>query len=189
LGLSIQIPGEEEHRDKWIIENAIVPLYPKIRTSVTELINALTAVMPAIMDYAVPEENRNLCIEVRFLKSGNYLTDLRRREPINLFAFMRRISLPRYLGLVRVQFEGHPLCDFVFDSTDTYRTRRFQRSEGCGPPDGESERDYGGIRDTPLIASVCYRAESQAFFDMLSKELQILANSESDAADGFSGGT
>ncbi|MFP2924331.1 hypothetical protein ACLESO_03760 [Pyxidicoccus sp. 3LG] len=120
-------PGTEgfEHLcDPLRIWAALIPLYPKLRLSATDLIVFSGSFIP-MMKQMVPEERRDkLRVQFRFAQGGAYLRELfqqRRLTSERAAAFARQALLPRYVGVTEFWVESDWVADVLFDSTDIRR--------------------------------------------------------------------
>lgn len=106
----------------WVISHAVVPLYPKVRTSLTELFLAGTDWVGWLSDtLQLPE--KSIRLDARMMRSGDYLAALRRGEPGVLppglvARFAREACLSRYVGVVEYSVGDERVADLLWDTTD-----------------------------------------------------------------------
>ena len=108
-----------------IVHYALVPLYPKLRTTAAELYKSLSQFVPLVN---VAQDLQNPTLEMFFEKSGDYLRTLYASgiDAHRLARFQTLISLSRYVGIARLSSEdGEPLIDTIWDTTDTYRAESY----------------------------------------------------------------
>lgn len=103
---------------------ALIPLYPKLRLSATDLIEFSGSFIP-MMKRLVPAERRDkLRVQFRFAQGGAYLRELfqQQRLPSDRAAvFARQALLPRYVGVTEFWVESDWVADVLFDTTDIRR--------------------------------------------------------------------
>lgn len=114
------------HDHKRVVETpvvtlAVVPLYPKLRTTAYELLEASFYLLPAFE--ARFAQGRRLSLELFFKRSGDYMTELYSLpvDPQRLAAFQRSIALSRYVGISRWRVGDELILDAIWDTTDTLR--------------------------------------------------------------------
>jgi hypothetical protein len=102
------------------IFHALVALYPKIRLSVRELIDAAVE-----WSDLVSRVVNNPLVELKFQLGGAFLRSLmvsERLPPDRCAAFALAADLSRYVGVVSLVDEaGTPFCDVLIDATDIRR--------------------------------------------------------------------
>jgi len=118
LHIADALGSEETSR----VELAIVPLYPKIRTSAFELAKASLGLLPAMTGLA--DGLGPLGMRMRFTRSGAYMSSLYcvDVDAMRLSEFLRTAALSRYVGVTRWFIGDRPAVDAVWDTTDTSRT-------------------------------------------------------------------
>lgn len=103
---------------------ALVPLYPKLRLSATDLIE-FSAAYIGMLKYIAGEGRRGgLRFRFRFVQGGMYLSDLLKNQRIaahRTARFLRSVLLPRYVGVIEAWLDDGWFCDFILDSTDIKR--------------------------------------------------------------------
>lgn len=127
---------------------ALIPLYPKLRLSATDLIEFSGTFIP-MMKQMVPEERRDkLRVQFRFAQGGAYLRELFQQKRLTsdrAATFARQVLLPRYVGVTEFWVESDWVADVLFDSTDIRRKAPAQPPIlGVIPamPDSGSIRSY-----------------------------------------------
>lgn len=137
-----------------LVDLAIVPLYPKLRTSGQDLFEAATGVLP-LLD-RLSGAGDDLTLDIFFDRSGSYLAKLY-DLPANagrLVGFQKRIALSRYVGIIRWETPSGLLLDTVWDTTDIGReTRQIEQ----------------------LLGVVCYEPALFKATDTLAAELGVIA--------------
>jgi len=110
--------GKLEH---WTLAMIVAPLYPKIRLSIGSLLGIATA-MQKMVELAVGDDKFDLRVDLRYERSGEYLSSLTKRvQPALGVAMASRVALPRWCGIVRWSIGDRPLVEFVYDTTDIVR--------------------------------------------------------------------
>ncbi|MCP3136821.1 hypothetical protein [Pyxidicoccus xibeiensis] len=103
---------------------ALIPLYPKLRLSATDLIEFSGTFIP-MMKQLVPQERRDkLRVQFRFAQGGTYLRELFQQQRLvseRAAAFARQALLPRYVGVMEFWLESDWVADVLLDSTDIRR--------------------------------------------------------------------
>lgn len=109
--------------EEMTIDLAVVPLYPKVRTSAYDLFETATELLPLINVLAAEQP---VGVEMFFARSGTYLASLYRKpvKPSRLERFQRRVALSRYVGVMRWKAGGELLADTIWDTTDRGRHTR-----------------------------------------------------------------
>lgn len=114
--------GFTEYENPLRVEMAVVPVYPKVRTSAESLIAYAGDYLPIVRQVAGPHRDE-LRVEPRFMLGGDYLATLGEvlRDPVRLAKIRRAAMLSRYVGLIRFSITDGWLCDLVVDTTDVRR--------------------------------------------------------------------
>ncbi len=117
--------GWDEFEGPMQVWAAVVPLYPKLRLSATDLISFAGDLLPLVKTLLTPEERGALRVETRFEHGGRYLENLLRdaRLSADRSLALTVIPLPRYVGLIRFLANEH-VVEVVCDTTDIYRDSR-----------------------------------------------------------------
>lgn len=119
--LCLTLWDEKKIFEKAVIHTAAAPLYPKLRSTAFELLEASLYLLPAFK--AATAGGKRLAVELFFQRSGDYLTELYRlpADAQRLSSFQRRVALSRYVGVSR-WYQGNELVlDAIWDTTDTLR--------------------------------------------------------------------
>ncbi len=103
------------------------PLYPKLRTSASELFEAAMELVPILSD-ALGDDQGQLGLVVHFERSGTYQSSLyeRKIDSKRLVTFQKSIALSRYIGVHRWYWGDRPFMDTVWDTTDTMRETKYK---------------------------------------------------------------
>lgn len=106
------------------IYRALVPLYPKLRLTATELMNVAGELQPLFRRLVGPANQDKLSVETRFTLSGRYLREIYELglDPSRVGKFVRAALLSRYVGIVRFFVEGKAVGDVICDTTDIGRS-------------------------------------------------------------------
>jgi hypothetical protein len=108
--------------EDWAIVAAVVPVYPKIRLSVRNLLSLAEATAKPLEGSLRSVRGQRLSTEFFYSRSGEYLRGLGGAVDSNrAVAGLMEVSLPRWCGVVRWYINETPLVDFVYDSTDILR--------------------------------------------------------------------
>jgi hypothetical protein len=115
--------GFEEYTEPMRIESAIVPLYPKVRTSAEGLVAYAGDYVPLVRMAAPGPQREALRIEPQFMLGGQYLAMVGEvlRDPARLTKLRSTALLSRYVGVIRFSLPDGWLCDLVIDTTDVRR--------------------------------------------------------------------
>ena len=113
-------PDPEDVED-WVLETAIVPVYPKLRLPARSLITLAELCGDLIEDLVGSENALSLGVEFYYERAGTYLSRLSGRVGPGAADFLRRVALPRWCGIVRWFVGNSPLAEFVYDTTDILR--------------------------------------------------------------------
>lgn len=125
-GLVLELETDRESsttKEKWLIDSALVPIYPKLRLPVRSLLKLAELLFDVMEDMVRPDEATKLSAEVYFERSGTYLSKIDGRTANDIAAFLRTVSLSRWCGVVRWFLRDEPLVEFVYDTTDVLRAR------------------------------------------------------------------
>lgn len=114
--------GFEEYTEPMRIESALVPLYPKVRTSAEGLIAYAGDYLPLVR-MAAGAQRDALRIEPQFMLGGLYVAKVGEvlRDSARLATLRRSALLSRYVGVIRFSLPDGWLCDLVIDTTDVRR--------------------------------------------------------------------
>jgi len=119
----------ETDRDKasspvedWVVAAAIVPVYPKLRLSVRNLLSLAEALARPLEGVLGSVRAQRLSVEFFYRRSGDYLQTVGGLvDPEAAAKGLMDVALPRWCGVVRWYLDTTPLVDFVYDSTDILR--------------------------------------------------------------------
>lgn len=117
-GLLFQIETET-----WLVDSALVPVYPKLRLSVRSLITLANLTQAVVEEMVGPSQAADLSVDFYYERSGDYLSKLVGQPVAPSPQFLRRISLSRWCAIVRWYLSNVPLVEFVYDTTDILRDR------------------------------------------------------------------
>jgi hypothetical protein len=125
LRLEFLLPNRQTHT--LAVSSAIVPLYPKLRSSAAELLENAITLIP-LVESECPSGNSHVDLELSFDRSGSYLSSLysMRIDPRRLIGFLRTAALSRYVGVARYLYRGRRFLDVLWDTTDTVREGAFR---------------------------------------------------------------
>ncbi|MDQ3031385.1 MAG: hypothetical protein M3Y87_03140 [Myxococcota bacterium] len=106
------------------VETAIIPLYPKIRTTPEDLIAWCGDFVPAVLGVAGRRRD-SVRVEPFFALGGEYLANVGDvlRDSERLAELRRTALLSRYVGVLRFSLESDWFMDLVIDTTDVKRNR------------------------------------------------------------------
>jgi hypothetical protein len=124
LRIEIDLPGGVHEVSP--VSVGIIALYPKLRTSAEELVEAFGVFEPVVKlaQQLTGRSSEQLGIELFFEKAGEYQSSLYGAglDPTRLAAFQRSAALSRYVGVARWTLEGKPFVDTVWDTRDRIRS-------------------------------------------------------------------
>jgi len=115
---------DEDTVDQFVIDCAVVPVYPKLRLPARSLISLadLTArLVGEMVDLHATGTSLSLNAEFYYSRSGSYLTGLGGRIGSGSSPFLRRVALSRWCAIVCWFIDDTPLLEFVYDTTDILR--------------------------------------------------------------------
>lgn len=117
-------PGFTDYEAPARIETALVPLYPKIRTTAKGLLGCAGEYLPLVRAIAGSSRDR-LRLEVFYALGGDYLRHVGDvlRDAGRLTGLRRTAFLSRYVGVLRFHVDDDWLLDLVLDTTDVMRGR------------------------------------------------------------------
>lgn len=105
-------------REAWIIDSALIPVYPKLRLPFRSLLT-LANLLSDLMEFVAGKAASKLSVEFFYRRGGTYLNELRTRRGDGVP--LRDVVLPRWCGIIRWYIEGAPVAEFVYDTTDILR--------------------------------------------------------------------
>ena len=125
--LKLEIPRRKKNGRKgisreWLIQSAIVPLYPKIRTSAKQLREIAVQSYPQL-EKTFSDKAKNLSVSMSFSRCGDYLQELYRatEKTERKISFIKKCSLSRYIGIISWYYLDNRVLDLLWDTTDTLR--------------------------------------------------------------------
>ena len=131
------------------------PLYPKLRSTADELLEASLWLLPIIQPALAGAGQ--LRLKIFFQRSGEYLASLYSLpvDPTRLTAFQRKIALSRYVGVSRWRLGDDLVVDSIWDTTDTLRKETL-------------ETEF-------LLGLVSFRPSDHALVDQIAKHAGAIA--------------
>jgi len=157
LRIEIDFPGGAPEVSP--VRVGIIALYPKLRTSVEELVEALGVFEPVVelAQTLAGRRSAQLGIELFFEKAGEYQASLYGAglDPARLASFQRSAALSRYVGVARWTLDGKPFVDTVWDTTDRIRSST--------------------VGHEPVLGLVSYDTAATPLLDMVAQEIGKLA--------------
>jgi hypothetical protein len=138
--------------------HAIVPVYPKLRMSPTGLFGVAVGWQRIVRKTLPQDEWDKLHVDAKFELGGDVLAALLDSDYPSQRAidFAERAFLSRFVGVVDICFDGHPLLTAICDATDVNRDRQPTQSTIAVIPYDDDLRDFlfELADDLPHIASV-----------------------------------
>jgi hypothetical protein len=121
--LQIQLTAPGGGTTNLAVGAALVPLYPKVRTSIDQIMNYSFGLLP-YMAALTSTSGKALGLELSFERCGTYQGYLYDTglEPTALIEFQKKIALSRYVAVSRWYLDDAPLVDYVWDTTDNVRS-------------------------------------------------------------------
>jgi hypothetical protein len=114
----------EIEKEKWVLDSALVPVYPKLRLSVRALLSIAESSGGLIEQIVGPKDALTLAVEVFYKRSGDYLSDLTGRvSPAGSAEFLRSVALSRWCAVIRWYVGEQQVMEFVYDTTDILRQK------------------------------------------------------------------
>ncbi|NWJ40968.1 MAG: hypothetical protein HXX12_08345 [Geothrix sp.] len=122
-GVSLDLELEDGVSEQWVVECAVVPVYPKLRLPVSSLISIAESLASGMELVVGKAKAPALRVDLRYQRAGEYLKTLSGRlsNPGGAGEFVRKVSLSRWCAIVRWSVMDTPVADFVFDTTDVLR--------------------------------------------------------------------
>ncbi len=148
----LNIKGHE-----WIVSEIITPLYHKIRSTILDILNLSH---PLIDTFQKHDAKSKYIVSLRIKKDGKYLEEIRdaaELPPKEKIRFLKRINLPRYVGIVEVTRNESLYFTILWDTTDLprHKINNF----------GEYAKDILGV--------VCYDASARLIFKDLWNQWNV----------------
>jgi hypothetical protein len=129
LGLRSHRSSDDE---EWLVRYVLVPLHAKIRISVSALRELATETITHVLNaHGTPASDTKLAIafEAWISRPINYLQDLcafGNRSGGELASVLtERLSMPRYLGIIRLSGPTIGIVDVLIDTTSTMKNLNF----------------------------------------------------------------
>jgi hypothetical protein len=119
--LALQIEFPPGTREAWLIDSALIPVYPKLRLPFRSLLT-LADLLSDLMEFVAGKAASKLSVEFLYRRGGTYLNELRTRRGDS--ASLREVVLPRWCGILRWYIKSKPIAEFVYDTTDILRDER-----------------------------------------------------------------
>lgn len=144
-------PNPPEHIPIFV---AAAPLYPKLRTDASKMIELAGSFLPFAAELA--DGRDDLGVEVYFDRAGTYTLGLM-GLPVDadrIHEMLFHANLSRYIGIARWYIGNTLLCDTVWDTTDTVRDP---------------------ARANHLIAAVAFDQSIRSIFDQMCGRLGIVS--------------
>jgi hypothetical protein len=116
--------GFETYAHPLRVESALVPLYPKVRTTAEDLITYAGEYLPVVLAATAPADREALRWEPYITLGGTYLATIGDvlRDPDRATTLRSTCHLSRYVGVARFFVGDAWLCDLVMDTTDVKRS-------------------------------------------------------------------
>lgn len=117
--------------ERWIVDSALAPVYPKLRLSVASLI-ALAEFKAGLIETMVgPTYAPRLRVDFRYERAGDYLVRLAGRvtNPAMAAQFVRNVALSRWCAVIRWYLSEDELLELLYDTTDIVRDVNAQSRE------------------------------------------------------------
>jgi len=129
-GLVFEIEWEGRTQ-RWVLDTAIAPVYPKLRLSVRSLVALAEFVGGAVEDVVGADRAPRLRVDFRYERAGEYLSRLsgRVRDPHAATDFLRRVALSRWCAIMRWGIGPDDFVEFVYETTDVVRRAAVQNRE------------------------------------------------------------
>lgn len=141
--------------DSLEVLDAVAPLYPKLRMSAVDLLNAGGTLTRLLRGARGARDGGEFELEMFFQRSGEYLSSLFGLVDIErLSRFQRNVTLSRYVGIVRCHAGSKEQLDVLWDTTDRLR--------------GESYREQ-------ILGVVARSPSAVTFVDVIAEELGVLS--------------
>lgn len=111
--------------EQWLLESAIVPLYPKIRLKVSHLLDLADTAADLLLYIVGKSLEAGLEVEFQYIRAGEYLDTLRSDAHFDQAStFLETVALPRWCAVMRWYLNDRELVEFVYDTTDIVRGKR-----------------------------------------------------------------
>jgi hypothetical protein len=120
--------------ERWIVDTAFAPVYPKLRLPVQSLIQ-LAEHKAGLVELAVGAQLApKLSVDFRYQRAGEYVARLAGRgaDPETASTFVRTVALSRWCAVERWYLGEEEVFEFLYDTTDIVRDVRTQSRELLG---------------------------------------------------------
>ncbi|QAT88858.1 hypothetical protein EJ065_7333 [Corallococcus coralloides] len=114
----------EKFLDPVKVDEAYIPLYPKLRMSATDLTLLASQLLPMVRHLAGMERRESLLVDLRFVLNGRYLSEAHGLglSSARTATLVSTLLLPRYIGVIRFSTSSSHFLDVICDTTDIPRT-------------------------------------------------------------------
>lgn len=124
LLLKIDWPEDDEEDDElWFVDAAIAAVYPKMRLPVGSMLT-LADLLGDAMERIVGDQKRDLNVEFKYQRGGDYLASLTGTNIGAAAKFVRTVALSRWCGVLRWHLGESIMAEFVYDTTDVLRNHK-----------------------------------------------------------------
>lgn len=129
--LVLEIEWDGQQTERWLVDCAIAPVYPKIRLSVGALMVLAEHAGAAVEHVVGPTRARDLRANFRYERAGDYLGKLSGRvgDPVRAAELASRVSLSRWCAVVCWYLGEEKTMEFVYDTTDVVRNPEVEHRE------------------------------------------------------------
>lgn len=116
--------GFEQYTKAATIYNAIVPLYPKLRLTASNMVEVAAELLPLMRAVAGADWRDEITLDLRYVLSGQYLRELLIGGEVpaaRLAHFASTAVLSRYVGILHFRIKNFMFVDVICDPTDLLR--------------------------------------------------------------------
>ncbi len=111
--------------EKWRIEYFIIPYYGAVKTTLNDIYVSTQGLLAGLNSISKQGGILSDCsVEITITSSQNYLKELGAFGIGSkiVLAFLKEVSLPRYIGLANIKYRDARIFDFIWDTTDFSRS-------------------------------------------------------------------
>lgn len=156
-GLRFEIEFGGGASENWLLDCAVVPMYPKVRLNVSSMLQ-LAVLHSGSMEGVVGSTlAKDLRVDLRYQRSGDFLAGLSGRVAASpASTFLQRVALSRWCAVIRWSLGATSVAELVFDTTDVVRDAEAQSREllrgivACDPRHVTALQSVGRALGVPI---------------------------------------
>lgn len=156
-GLRFEIEFGGGASENWLLDCALVPMYPKVRLNVSSMLQLAALHAGSIEAVVGPALAKDLRVDFRYQRSGDFLAGLSGRVATSSGStFLQTIALSRWCAVIRWSLGSASVVELVFDTTDVVRDSQAQFREllrgivACDPAYASALQTVGSALGVPV---------------------------------------